>query len=113
MRYRRTLEENFRAQVLLALEFHTSTIIYKEYSRRCERNDTPSYPIRLVSEKSQLARYVELARQERNVTVVGRLGTYRYLDMDVTITEALDAAQSFVALARRGERMPAFLVNPL
>jgi UDP-galactopyranose mutase len=66
-----------------------------------------------VSEKSQLARYVELARQERNVTFVGRLGTYRYLDMDVTIAEALDAAEGFMALVRRGERMPVFLVDPL
>ena len=93
-------------------ESHTGTIIYKEYSRQCERTDTPYYPIRLVSEKSQLARYAELARQERNVTFVGRLGTYRYLDMDVTIAEALNAAESFMTLARRDETMPAFLVNP-
>lgn len=65
-----------------------------------------------MSEKSQLARYAELARQERNVTFVGRLGTYRYLDMDVTIAEALNAAESFMTLARRDETMPAFLVNP-
>jgi UDP-galactopyranose mutase len=94
-------------------ESHSKTLIYREYSRRCERADIPYYPIRLVSEKSQLARYLEIANAEKNVTFVGRLGTYRYLDMDVTIAEALHAAQYFVAAIQRGERMPAFLVNPL
>jgi UDP-galactopyranose mutase len=75
----------------------------------CEENDTPYYPIRLVKEKSQLARYVELARAERNATFTGRLGTYRYLDMHVAIAEALHVAQLFLA----GDQMPVFAVNPL
>lgn len=41
----------------------------------------PYYPIRLVAEKALLSRYVERARRESKVTVVGRLGTYRYIDM--------------------------------
>jgi UDP-galactopyranose mutase len=90
-------------------ESHIGTIIFKEYSRLCRENDTPYYPIRLVSEKSQLARYVELARAERNATFTGRLGTYRYLDMHVAIAEALDVAEIFLA----GAPMPAFAVDPL
>ena len=94
-------------------ESHAKTVIYKEYSRQCDLNDTPYYPIRLVDDKWQLARYVELASAERNVTFVGRLGTYRYLDMDVTIAEALDVAASFLVAKQRGEEVPAFLVEPL
>ena len=47
------------------------------------------------------------------MTFVGRLGTYRYLDMDVTIAEALDVAASFLVAKQRGEEVPAFLVEPL
>ncbi len=58
----------------------------------------PYYPIRLVDEKALLERYVSRARGEKGVTFVGRLGTYRYLDMDVTIREALDAARAYLSL---------------
>ncbi len=94
-------------------EQHDKTLIYKEYSRLCEEKDTPYYPIRLVKDKTQLARYVELAQAERNVTFVGRLGTYRYLDMHVTIEEALNAAESFLTADKSAEKIPAFFVNPL
>lgn len=94
-------------------ETHDKTVIFKEYSRYCEENDTPYYPIRLAKEKSQLQRYIDLGQEERNVTFVGRLGTYRYLDMHVTIGEALDAAERFLACNAAGEKMPAFMVNPL
>jgi UDP-galactopyranose mutase len=94
-------------------ESHENTVIFKEHSRSCEPGDTPYYPIRLVEEKSQLRRYVELARTERAVTFVGRLGTYRYLDMHVAIGEALDAADLYLACCRTGEEMPAFVVDPL
>ncbi|RIV11638.1 UDP-galactopyranose mutase, partial [Klebsiella pneumoniae] len=44
---------------------------------------------------------------------VGRLGTYRYLDMDVTIREALDTARLFLSLAEKKKAMPSFLNPPL
>ncbi|OWW21847.1 UDP-galactopyranose mutase [Noviherbaspirillum denitrificans] len=94
-------------------ESHDNTLIFKEYSRYCEESDTPYYPIRLAKEKSQLRRYVELASEERKVTFVGRLGTYRYLDMHVTIAEALDVAERFLACRASGQKMPSFVVNPL
>lgn len=74
-------------------EQHAETICYEEHSRLAGENDTPYYPIRLVKEQEMLARYQALAAREAHVTFVGRLGTYRYLDMDVTIREALDAAR--------------------
>lgn len=94
-------------------EQHENTIIFKEYSRYCEENDTPYYPIRQAKEKSQLKQYIDLASEERNLTFVGRLGTYRYLDMHVTIGEALDVAERFLSAKSTGESLPPFVVNPL
>ncbi len=94
-------------------EQHDKTLIYKEYSRLCGVNDTPYYPIRLVKDKTQLCRYVELANTERNVTFVGRLGTYRYLDMHITIEEALNVAEKFLQTHANSQQMPAFIFNPL
>ncbi len=74
-------------------ETHDRSICYEEYSRYCEENDIPYYPIRLVNDKELLEKYYRLAYQTDNITFVGRLGTYRYLDMDVTIREALDTAK--------------------
>lgn len=94
-------------------EQHQNTVLYREYSRMCEPKDEPYYPIRLLNDKTQLAKYVEMAKQERGVTFVGRLGTYRYLDMHVTIAEALDVAKRFLAAQAAKESMPAFCVDPL
>lgn len=94
-------------------ENHEGSVLYREFSRACEPGDIPYYPIRQVAEKTLLAEYVDLARAEPNVTFVGRLGTYRYLDMDVTIREALDCGRAFLAAETEGRAMPAFTVNPL
>ncbi len=94
-------------------ESHEGSVLYREYSRACTPDDIPYYPIRLVAEKSLLAEYVALAQATPGVTFVGRLGTYRYLDMDVTIREALDTAALFLDRRRAGKPMPAFAVTPL
>ena len=94
-------------------EQHDVTVVYREHSRQCEADDTPYYPIRLLDDKAQLAKYVGMARDEEHVTFVGRLGTYRYLDMHVTIAEALDVAERFLAVRSSGQAMPAFCVDPL
>ena len=94
-------------------ETHDKTVTYHEYSRLCGENDVPYYPIRLVEEKEQLLRYVERARAARDVTFLGRLGTYRYLDMDVTIHEALAAANGMREAMAKGSAIPSFFVDPL
>jgi UDP-galactopyranose mutase len=94
-------------------ETHEKTVIFKEYSRYCEESDTPYYPIRMAKEKSQLKNYIGLAENEKKVSFVGRLGTYRYLDMHITIAEALEVAEKFLACEARGDRLPAFVVDPL
>ncbi|MFA5537575.1 MAG: UDP-galactopyranose mutase [Gemmobacter sp.] len=94
-------------------ESHEGSVLYREYSRACGPDDIPYYPIRLVAEKALLADYAARARQSPGVSFVGRLGTYRYLDMDVTIREALDTAAAFLAARAEGRAMPAFLRDPL
>lgn len=89
-------------------EEHEKTVIYKEYSRSCEPDDIPYYPIRQVKEKELLQKYVERANQEKGITFVGRLGTYRYLDMDVTIAEALKVARQFIHLSNEEKEIPSF-----
>ncbi|MFW1691351.1 UDP-galactopyranose mutase [Acinetobacter ursingii] len=77
-------------------EQHDQTIYFKEYSRACEEKDIPYYPIRLVNDKVLLEKYINLAQLETKVTFAGRLGTYRYMDMDITIGEALKLARQFL-----------------
>ena len=93
-------------------ESHDGSVLYREFSRAAGPDDTPYYPIRQVREKALLAEYVQRAGGEQGVTFVGRLGTYRYLDMDVTIREALDTAGRYLARHEAG-RMPAFVTVPL
>lgn len=85
----------------------TDTICYREYSRYCGSNDIPYYPIRLTIEQKMLFDYMELANSSSGVTFLGRLGTYRYLDMDVTISEALEAGDQIIKLIKSGKNIPA------
>ena len=78
------------------------TVIYKEYSRKFTKGDIEYYPIRLADDKSLIKDYTSLAKSHHNVSFVGRLGTYRYLDMDVTIAEAMRLANKFIDLYNVG-----------
>ena len=92
-------------------EEHEGTVCFRETSRLAEEGDTPYYPIRLADDKSLLRDYVDAARAEQGVTFVGRLGTYRYLDMDVTIGEALAAADGILAAVDAGRPVPSLFVD--
>jgi UDP-galactopyranose mutase len=89
------------------------SVAFREYSRACGVGDTPYYPIRLAREQAQLQAYIAMAREARAVTFVGRLGTYRYLDMDVTIREALDTARLALRDLHQGGRVAPFYCDPL
>jgi UDP-galactopyranose mutase len=88
------------------------TICYREFSRLCGPNDIPYYPVRQTDEEAMLKKYVARAQAQSGVSFVGRLGSYRYLDMDVTIEEALDAANVMLARINEGSKIPAFFVTP-
>jgi UDP-galactopyranose mutase len=90
-----------------------NTVCYREFSRSCKAADVPYYPIRRVDEEALLRRYVEMARSSPGVSFVGRLGTYRYLDMDVTIGEALRAADEMIQAITAKRSIPTFFVDPL
>lgn len=94
-------------------EQHAGSVCYREFSRQCDPQDIPYYPIRLVADRQLLSDYVTRAEETSGVTFVGRLGTYRYLDMDVTIREALDVARFYLARAPGDPDMPAFLHRPI
>ena len=94
-------------------ERHDASVLYRETPRACGPDDIPYYPIRLAEEKALLADYVALANTAQNVTFVGRLGTYRYLDMDVTIREALDLSEAYLSARRTGAPAPRFSKAPL
>ena len=93
-------------------ESHEGSVCYREYSRAAEPEDIPYYPIRMVKEKALLDEYITLAEATPGVTFVGRLGTYRYLDMDVTIREALDTADLFLTETKAARPLPAFAISP-
>ena len=93
-------------------EAHESTVCFREFSREHEPDDIPYYPVRLVDDKALLEQYLGRAEAEVGVTFVGRLGTYRYLDMDVTIAEALSAGDALVAALAQGAAPVAFYVDP-
>lgn len=89
-------------------EDHNKSICYKEYSRFCKDGDIPYYPIRLMNDKQLLQQYVDMAITSNSVTFVGRLGTYRYLDMDVTIKEALEIADALLDSFEKNKKPKAF-----
>jgi len=76
-------------------ESHARSVCYTEFSRSCRENDIPYYPVNMVQGNSMLEQYQTRATTEPKVTFVGRLGMYRYMDMDVTIREALDTAKGW------------------
>lgn len=92
-------------------ESHSKSIVYKEYSRQCEEEDIPYYPIRLLKDKDLLDAYIKKARLSQKVSFLGRLGTYRYLDMDKTIEEALDAAEKTKAMLKEDLKLPIFFIS--
>lgn len=93
-------------------ESHEGSVCYREFSRAAGPEDIPYYPIRLVEEKALLDDYIAAAEAVGGVTFVGRLGTYRYLDMDVTIREALDTGAAVLDHLAAGTAIPAFTVSP-
>lgn len=92
-------------------ETHEKTVVFKEYSSQSSPGDIEYYPIRLVQEQKMLQQYSARALRETKVSFVGRLGTYRYLDMDVTVKEALEAASKFLELDSKSQPIPAMFVE--
>lgn len=68
------------------------TVISREYSSEWKPGDEPYYPVNDNKNGELYAEYKKLADAEQNVIFGGRLGEYKYYDMDQTIESALDRA---------------------
>jgi UDP-galactopyranose mutase len=76
-------------------ESHEKTVFFKEFSKETTGNDIPYYPKRLASDLQLLNKYQNEVAKITNITFLGRLATYRYMDMHNVIAEALQVAQRF------------------
>ncbi len=70
------------------------TVISREYSSEWKLGDEPYYPVNDEKNGALYAQYKELADKEENIIFGGRLGEYKYYDMDAVIASALDMAES-------------------
>ena len=69
------------------------TVISREYSSEWKLGDEPYYPVNDAKNSTLYEQYKALAESEDNVIFGGRLGEYKYYDMDKTIEVALAAAK--------------------
>jgi len=73
------------------------TVITREYPAAWKRGDEPYYPINDERNGKLYERYTKLAAKEKNVLFGGRLGSYKYYDMDKIIAAALAMAKEELA----------------
>ena len=73
------------------------TVISREYSSEWRPGDEPYYPVNDEKNTALYARYRALSEGEKNVIFGGRLGEYRYYDMDQVIASALERAKAELA----------------
>ena len=80
-------------------EFGTQpkTVISREYSAEWKPGDEPYYPVNDEKNDSLYQQYKQLADEQEGVLFGGRLGEYKYYDMDKVIAAALDAAEKELA----------------
>ena len=92
-------------------EQHDKTICFKEFSKETEPSDIPYYPKRLAGDKDLLLQYRKDAEALQQVSFLGRLATYRYMDMHNVIGEALNFSKSFIEANRNTQKPPVFPNN--
>ena len=78
-------------------EFGTQpkTVISKEYPGEWQKGEEPYYPVNDEKNNAVYEAYKKLAEKERHVVFGGRLGEYRYYDMDKVIGRALETAEKY------------------
>ena len=72
------------------------TVISREYSKEWKPGAEPYYPVNDEKNILLYLKYKELAKQLKNVVFAGRLGEYRYYDMDQTVADALRLAKEML-----------------
>lgn len=89
-------------------EQHDKTVYFTEYSKETTGTDVPYYPKRLANDMELLKKYREKAGKQNKVSFLGRLATYRYMDMHHVIGEAMQFADTFVKSVQSGKAAPVF-----
>lgn len=79
-------------------EFGTQpkTVISKEYSSEWKKGDEPYYPVNDEKNNALYNEYKKLAEKEEKIIFGGRLGQYKYYDMDAVIAEALKLSNNIL-----------------
>lgn len=79
-------------------EFGTQpqTVISREYPQKWEPGMEPYYPCEDAVNKDRYEKYAQLAANEEKIRFGGRLGEYRYYDMQDTISSALEKARAWI-----------------
>ncbi len=94
-------------------ERHEKSVVMYEYSREAGVEDDRFYPKRMARDMEILSRYLERAERLGNVSFIGRLGCYRYLDMDEVIRLSLEYADKWLAWREGRAASPGrFAVSP-
>ena len=89
-------------------EQHDKTIYFTEYSKETAATDEPFYPKRLANDIALLKLYRDKALLQNSVSFLGRLATYRYMDMHHVIDEAMQFAEKFLQKSTAKQLLPVF-----
>lgn len=89
-------------------EKHADTLCFREFSKETTPSDIPYYPKRLEADKQLLMQYRSEAESLKKTSFLGRLATYRYMDMHHVIGEALDFSARFLLNLESGSPLPVF-----
>ncbi len=102
--YTRVIEHKHFAYDQQDVMNQNHTVVSREYPMAWERGKEPYYPVNNEKNQALYARYRELAGRESHVIFGGRLGQYKYFDMDDTVRAALDAARKVLNEKERSLR---------
>ena len=91
--YTRIIEHKHFAYDQLEVVHQNHTVISKEYPQAWSKGLEPYYPVNNAENQALYDKYRELADHDPQVIFGGRLGQYKYLDMDDTVRSALDCAR--------------------
>jgi UDP-galactopyranose mutase len=81
----------------ITMQQHKGTVISKEFSREAKEEDVKYYPIPRADSDIALGKYLEKSKSEKNVIFAGRLGTYKYMNMDQAVKDAFEVAAKLLA----------------
>lgn len=74
----------------------TKTIISREYSSEWKQGDEPYYPVNDLKNEKLYSKYKILSKSEEKIVFGGRLGEYKYYDMDAVIEAALEKSDNIL-----------------